>query len=120
LIMRTTPNLLVRADAALLERVVDNLVGNALKYAEGTVTVAVGRNGGGVVLEVADQGRGIDDADRERVFQRFFRGSSAAGTQGLGLGLSLVAEVAKWHGGSATAGAAAGGGSLFRVTFGAR
>jgi len=108
----------VRADATLVERVVDNLVGNALKYAEGPVTVAVQRNGAGAMLEVADEGTGLDAADRERVFQRFFRGSSAAGTQGLGLGLSLVAEVAKWHGGGASVDARQGGGTVFRVTFG--
>lgn len=119
LIMQSTPNVSVRADAVLVERVVDNLVGNALKYTDGPVTVAVRGN----ALEVSDHGSnkgpGLHAADRERVFQRFFRGSSAAGTQGLGLGLSLVAEVAKWHGGSASAEAGEGGGTMFRVTFGA-
>jgi signal transduction histidine kinase len=118
LVMHAAPNVLVRADAALVERVVDNLVGNALKYAEGPVDVVVKRNGAGAALEVADSGPGMTAADRERVFQRFFRGSAAAGTEGLGLGLSLVAEVAKWHRGSATVEASANGGSLFRVTFG--
>jgi len=119
LIMQTPDDAVpVRADATLVERVVDNLVGNALKYAEGPVTVAVQRNGAGAMLEVADEGTGLGAADRERVFQRFFRGSSAAGTQGLGLGLSLVAEVAKWHGGGASVDARRGGGTVFRVTFG--
>lgn len=114
LIMQTNDTVPVRADATLVERVVDNLVGNALKYTSGPVTVRVHRN----VLEVSDRGPGLSAADRERVFQRFFRASSAAGTQGLGLGLSLVAEVARWHGGGATVDAAEGGGSVFRVTFG--
>jgi signal transduction histidine kinase len=95
-----TPNVLVRADAALLERVIDNLVGNALKYTEGAVNVAVHREDGAAVIDVDDRGAGISADDRERIFQRFFRGSSAAGTQGLGLGLSFVAEVARWHSGS--------------------
>jgi len=118
LVMHAASNIMVRTDAALVERVVDNLVGNALKYASGTIDVAVRQNGSAAVLEVADQGSGMTAADRERIFQRFFRGASAAGTEGLGLGLSLVAEVAKWHGGSAAVEATPHGGSLFRVTFG--
>jgi len=108
---------LVRADPVLIERVVDNLVGNALKYTASAVSVAVRQHGGEATLDVEDRGDGISDADRERIFQRFFRGATAAGTQGLGLGLSLVAEVARWHGGSVGVKKAAGGGSLFRVTF---
>ena len=108
---------MIRADPILVERVVDNLVGNALKYTSGPVSVAVRQHGGEALLEVEDRGAGIGDADRERIFQRFFRGATAAGTQGLGLGLSLVAEVARWHGGRVAVEAAAGGGSVFRVTF---
>ena len=101
LVMNAAPHVFLRTDAALVERVVDNLVGNALKYTAGAVSVSVRQNGSGAVLEVADEGPGMTAEDRERIFQRFFRGSSAAGTEGLGLGLSLVSEVARWHGGSA-------------------
>ena len=94
-----SPNVLVRADAALLERVIDNLVGNALKYTSEAVHVVVHREEHEAFIDVEDRGPVISADDRERIFQRFFRGSSAAGTQGLGLGLSFVAEVAKWHGG---------------------
>jgi len=93
------PNVLVRADAALLERVIDNLVGNALKYTSEAVRVVVHRDDHEAFIDVEDRGPAISADDRERIFQRFFRGSSAAGTQGLGLGLSFVTEVAKWHGG---------------------
>jgi signal transduction histidine kinase len=108
--------LLVRADAILIERVVDNLVGNAIKYAPKPqpIAVTVRQTGDSAVLEVADRGPGIAAAEGERIFQRFFRGSTAAGTEGLGLGLSLVAEVARWHGGSVTVDRAEGGGALFR------
>jgi signal transduction histidine kinase len=70
---------------------------------------------GEAVLEVQDRGPGIAVGDRERIFQRFVRGSSARGTEGLGLGLSLVAEVARWHGGRVSLEPVAEGGSRFRV-----
>ncbi|MEA2337149.1 MAG: hypothetical protein QOE82_1156, partial [Thermoanaerobaculia bacterium] len=105
----------VRADAPLLERVVDNLVGNALKYTSAAVTVRVVRRGNDAVLEVEDRGPGISETEREKIFARFVRGTTAAGTNGLGLGLSLVAEIAKWHGGAASLDNVPGGGSRFRI-----
>jgi len=108
-----TPGVYVRGDAALIERVVDNLVTNALKYSTSAVDVRVSRNAA-AVLSVSDHGPGISAADRERLFDRFFRGQTAAGTEGLGLGLALVAEVAQWHGGRVTVTDAAGGGTQFR------
>ena len=106
----------VRADAMLLERVVDNLVGNAVKYTDEPVRISVRGNGSEAVVEVADRGPGIPPADRERIFQRFYRGATAAGTEGLGLGLSLVSEVVRWHGGTVSMDTAPEGGSLFRFT----
>jgi signal transduction histidine kinase len=106
----------VRADAALLERVVDNLIGNALKYTTSAVTVRVARRNNDAILEVEDRGPGISEMEREKIFARFVRGTSAAGTNGLGLGLSLVSEIAKWHGGAASLDALQGGGSRFRIT----
>jgi len=105
----------VRADAALLERVVDNLVGNALKYTTGAVTVRVARRNNDAILEVEDRGPGISEIEREKIFARFVRGTTAAGTNGLGLGLSLVCEIAKWHGGAASLDSVQGG-SRFRMT----
>lgn len=110
----TAPAVLVRADPALIERVIDNLVGNALKYTSDEVHVAVHRVEGAALIDVEDRGEGISPEDREKIFQRFFRGSSAVGTQGLGLGLSFVVEVARWHGGSVTLEAMEHG-SRFRV-----
>jgi len=110
------PGVFVRADAALLERVIDNLVGNALKYTTDDVAVRVARRDGAAMIEVEDRGPGIAAADRARLFERFVRGATAAGTHGLGLGLSLVAEIARWHHGSVALDDAAAGGALFRVT----
>jgi signal transduction histidine kinase len=105
---------LVRGDSMLLERVTDNLVSNALKYTSGIVTVTVRAERGEALLEVADRGAGIAAVDRERLFQRFYRGASARGTEGLGLGLAFVAEVAKWHGGRVTVDNLPEGGACFR------
>ena len=112
------PGLVVRGDAALLVRVVDNLVGNALKFAPGEpVDVAVGPAGGeSVCLTVRDRGPGIPSGEREEIFRRFARGGSAAAVPGLGLGLALVAEIVRWHGGRIDVEAPGSGGSLFRVT----
>jgi signal transduction histidine kinase len=111
----TSENVAIRGDAALIERVVDNLVGNALKYTNAGVDVHVRRSSNAAIIEVDDHGSGITSADRERIFDRFFRGSTARGTQGLGLGLALVAEVARWHGGTVSVDEAPGGGARFRV-----
>jgi signal transduction histidine kinase len=106
----------VRADPALLERVIDNLVTNAIKYTPAGLPVSITTLGedGDAVLEIADRGPGIAVADRQRIFERFVRGSTASGTQGLGLGLSLVAEIALWHRGTVTVADSSHGGALFR------
>lgn len=107
----------VRGVEPLLSRVVDNLVGNALKFApaESPVTVRVLRAAGEAWLEVEDRGPGVAPEERDRIFARFARGSSAAGQSGLGLGLALVSEVAAWHGGRVEILDAPGGGGVFRV-----
>jgi signal transduction histidine kinase len=108
----------IRGDAILLERIIDNLVSNAMKYTppQTPVHVAVARNDGAALLVVEDRGLGIPASERTRVFQRFARGSTAAGTEGLGLGLALVAEVARWHRGDVAVEDAEGGGARFIVT----
>lgn len=107
----------VLGDEAFLSRVVDNLVSNALKFSPPTapVRIAVALRGGDALLTVTDEGPGIPEAERERVFGRFVRGSGAGGSEGLGLGLSLVHEVVTWHRGSVSVQAAEGTGSVFEV-----
>lgn len=108
----------VRADPALLDRVIDNLVTNAVKYSPDPAPVSVSlRSEGDVALiEVADRGPGIPDTERQRIFRRFMRGDAAEGVDGLGLGLALVAEVVQWHGGTVVGLDRPGGGSVFRVS----
>ncbi|MDP8985521.1 MAG: HAMP domain-containing histidine kinase [Pseudomonadota bacterium] len=91
----------VAGDPVLLAQAVSNLIDNALKFAPngGTIDVEVlGREDGAAELAVADDGPGIDEAEKDKVFERFYRGDASRGTPGVGLGLSLVQAVAKLHG----------------------
>lgn len=91
-----------RGDPVLLAQALSNLIDNALKYVPegGQVTVnAHPCETGGITLSVADNGPGIAAADMPRVTERFYRTDSSRGTPGVGLGLSLVAAVAKLHNG---------------------
>ncbi|MFD6181120.1 sensor histidine kinase [Streptomyces goshikiensis] len=102
-------------DPARLERALANLVDNALRHARAGVTVRAGADpaGGWALLEVTDDGPGIPEADRDRVFERFVRldpdRSRAAG--GTGLGLAIAREIARAHGGDVQALASSAGGA---------
>jgi signal transduction histidine kinase len=91
---------LVRGDRDLLFDAVANLVDNAIKYGReaGQITVDVTRDNGGAVISVADDGSGIPDNECQQVFKRFYRLEQSRRTPGNGLGLSLVAAVARIHG----------------------
>ncbi|MGQ0841603.1 sensor histidine kinase [Actinokineospora sp.] len=96
----------VSGDAGRLARVLRNLGDNAARHAGGQVCFALARRDGAVVLHIADDGPGIPEADRERVFARFVRLDAARARDGggSGLGLAIVAEVIRAHGGTVTAG----------------
>jgi signal transduction histidine kinase len=91
---------LVTGDRDLLFDAVANLVDNAIKYGRvaGRVTVEVAQNDGSAVISVADNGPGIPTNERQNVFKRFYRLERNRRTPGNGLGLSLVAAVARLHG----------------------
>lgn len=101
----------VLADEALVEVVVRNLVGNAGKYAPGPVEVAIERSGDYVTLAVRDRGPGIADADLERIFELFERGSGKAVASGSGIGLFVVRHLAEAMGGRSWAANRPGGGA---------
>jgi len=90
----------VVADRGLLLEAVANLVQNAIKFTPegGRVTLAAGMTPEGPAIRVADTGPGIPPDARGKVFDRFYRVGSPAGADGSGLGLSLVAAIAKFHG----------------------
>ena len=84
----------VVANRPLLEQALANIGHNAVKHTDGRVLLAAERGNGRVRISVHDSGRGIDDRVRERIFERFFRADDPD-TEGAGLGLAIVAEVAR-------------------------
>jgi signal transduction histidine kinase len=93
---------LVSADIPLIERVIDNLIENAVRYAAqgGEVTVRLKPESHTVRVEVHDTGPGIPDSERERIFDRFYRGdkSRSSGSGHTGLGLAIVRSILELHG----------------------
>ncbi len=102
------PGLAAQGRRELIGQALANLIDNALKYgaapagsgAANVIDVSARREGADVVIEVADRGPGVEASDRERVFDRFVRLETARSRPGSGLGLSLVAAVARLHGGA--------------------
>ena len=107
------------ADPDKVAQILGNLLENAVRHGEGTVTIDVTRAaaiGGdrtteGTAVTVSDEGPGIPEESMSRVFTRFWRGSKRGGT---GLGLYIVKGIVEAHGGSITVGRAPGGGAQFR------
>jgi two-component system, OmpR family, sensor histidine kinase MtrB len=108
----------VRADKRRLERVLANLIENADNYGGGVVRVGLEQVNGHLRLAVEDAGPGVADDEREQIFERFARGHAArsrGSSDGTGLGLSLVAEHVRLHGGTVWVEDRKGGGARFVV-----
>jgi signal transduction histidine kinase len=116
----------VKIDAPRMQRVLHNLIQNAIRHTpkEGTVSLTVSRADDGVEMVVADTGEGIPTADLPYVFDRFYRGERArtrdrdgeAASPGAGLGLAIAKGIVEAHGGSIRAASTQGKGSAFRIT----
>jgi signal transduction histidine kinase len=111
-------SVVVEGDLAAMRTLMDNLVENAIRHTTaGGVTIKAQARDGTALLEVEDSGPGIAVTERSRVFDRFYRGESAA-EGGTGLGLAIVRRIATRHGGAVELLDAAGGhGLLARVKF---
>jgi signal transduction histidine kinase len=103
-------------DPELLEHLLQPLVDNACRYAETAVTIAVGREPGSVVYEIADDGPGVREDERERIFEPAVRGSAGTALrEGTGLGLALARRLARAAHGSVEALERPDGGACFAV-----
>jgi len=107
-----------RGDEDLLRRLVQNLMHNAIQHTRpgGTVAVAAASESGGATIRVSDEGSGIPEDDRSRIFDRFVRLDEVRGGNGTGLGLPIARWIAEAHGGSLILEASGRGGSTFRAT----
>ena len=110
----------VYVDREMWEKIVFNLLSNAFKFTfEGEITVTLQESGGKVKLEVSDTGTGIPIAELPHLFERFHRVKGARGRsyEGSGIGLALVQELVKLHGGTVQVASKVGRGSVFTVSF---
>jgi PAS domain S-box-containing protein len=108
----------VYVDRELWEKIVFNLLSNAFKFTfDGEIEISIGESEAGVELAVRDTGTGIPSEELPHLFERFYRVKNAHGRtfEGSGIGLALVQELAKLHGGSAKVDSDMGRGSTFRV-----
>lgn len=108
----------IEADPRLLGRALSNLLRNAQKYAGATIRLSATREAGKLVIAVEDDGPGIPEEERERVFEPFYRldRSRDRATGGFGLGLSIARKAVLLHGGNVTVETSALGGASFKVT----
>jgi two-component system sensor histidine kinase MtrB len=117
--VRTSGPVIAEVDHVRIERIVRNLLVNAVEHGEGApIEVTVGTGPGAVAILVRDHGVGLEPGQAALVFTRFWRGdpSRARATGGTGLGLAIALEDARLHGGTLQAWGAPGQGSVFRLT----
>jgi signal transduction histidine kinase len=105
----------VVADRSRMSQALANLIVNAIRYApQGTpILVAAHRRGDALRIEVRDHGPGVASEDRQRIFDKFFRGQNSNGTAGSGLGLAIARSLVVLHGGTLEYEENPGGGSSF-------
>ena len=109
---------LIKGDLAMIQRMVANLIDNAIKYTPsgGQVDLRMGSDHQAVCVDVSDTGIGISEQDLPRIFDRFYRCDQSRSLSGTGLGLSLVKAVAESHGGNIIVSSIPGRGSTFLLT----
>ena len=108
----------VNGNYELLTRLLVNLIGNAYRYGKpnGHTMVNLTRTKDAILLSVTDDGIGIPEEQQEKIFQRFYQVDSSRSNEGTGLGLSMVQEIARFHGGTVAVRSTPGEGSTFTLT----
>lgn len=107
----------LRANPIRLRQVMDNVVGNAIKYSypDGEINVSIHSEDNQMILQVSDAGPGIPSADQPRIFDKFYRGSNIAEVEGSGLGLAIVKTIVESHQGRIWVESVEGKGSSFFI-----
>jgi signal transduction histidine kinase len=115
--LKAAEPLVINGDVSRLQRMVANLLDNAIKYtpAGGRVSVSVKEGQEQVIVAISDSGIGIDEKSLPRIFERFYRGDESRSTPGNGLGLSLVGALVHAHGGEIQVESSPGKGTRFTV-----
>lgn len=115
--LRTGADCVCQADAFRIRQILNNLIGNAVKYTDrGTITVSAALNGSQLTMSVADTGSGMTESEQQRIFNAFTRLPDAQGKEGVGLGLSITREAVNMLGGTIRVASQKGKGSKFTVT----
>jgi len=111
--------LVIHADQRQFQRAIENLLRNAVRYAQSRIVVAVGVQPAEVAIEIRDDGPGIPAEQRARVFEPFVHIESprSGAHRGLGLGLAIVRHIVEAHGGAVTVDEAKEGGAALRTTW---
>ncbi|HSB00396.1 MAG TPA: HAMP domain-containing sensor histidine kinase, partial [Anaerolineales bacterium] len=108
----------LRANPIRLRQVLDNVVGNAIKYSKinGEIFIAIHSEGEQLILQITDQGPGIPPSDQPHIFDKFYRGTNVdSGIEGSGLGLAIVKNIVESHQGRIWVESAMGKGSTFFI-----
>lgn len=115
--LRPGADRMCQADAFRIRQIMNNLIGNAVKYTDrGTITVSVALNGSQLTMSVADTGSGMTESEQQRIFNAFTRLPDAQGKEGVGLGLSITREAVNMLGGTIRVVSQKGKGSKFTIT----
>lgn len=102
-----------------MSRMLSNLIGNAYRYGRenGWIQVTLQKKEGKILISVEDNGIGVRKEEQEKIFRRFYQSDASRTGDGMGLGLSMAREIARYHGGDITLQSEPGKGSIFCVTF---